>query len=522
MLVSPQRVRRHPRCDEPNWASGLIGMANEIPVVAGEKAWLLSQTDSPIGIRFLVPPGTTRIGRAPDNELVIQGSSATMVSLHHAAIERAEGPYGDFLIKDLESTNGTFVNGVRTTEAVLSPNSSIRLGNQGPELLFVLEHSAAVELNETQAIPESIGAAAMAAAAPVDSSAPADSSYESLLSEGVERARRARAGGAAGETLTIMREALHKALKRSSRRFGWALAALAAGLIVVSGLAAWKIAQQSREKRAIDAHITELETQLQKTTNAGQADRLINELDSFEGKGEQLEREFVYRITNRDPDFVRGEIRRLLAEFGAETYSVPPEFTERVKHYIEQDEGPDRPILARALGSSAGRISTIRRVLGEEHLPEDLAYLPLVESALGSGQSNAGAAGPWQITPATAKALGLEVSNGVDERTNTIKSTRAACRYLRQLILDFGTGSSVMLALAAYNSGPSKVKQAVQKTVSDPIKQRSFWYLYRIRALPDETREYVPKVIAAMVIGRNPGHFGFQSAVTDGPAPQAR
>ena len=61
------------------------------------------------------------------------------------------------------------------------------------------------------------------------------------------------------------------------------------------------------------------------------------------------------------------------------------------------------------------------------------------------------------------------------------------------LILDFGAGSSVMLALSAYNLGPSRVKTAVRK-VQDPIKQRSFWYLYRLRAVPPETREYVPKV----------------------------
>ena len=97
----------------------------------------------------------------------------------------------------------------------------------------------------------------------------------------------------------------------------------------------------------------------------------------------------------------------------------------------------------------------------------------------------------------------------VDERTDLRKSTRASCRYLRDLILDFGTGTSVMLALAAYNSGQARVKQAVVKTVRDPIKQRNFWYLYRVRALPVETREYVPKVFAAIVIGRNPHLFGF-------------
>jgi membrane-bound lytic murein transglycosylase D len=66
-----------------------------------------------------------------------------------------------------------------------------------------------------------------------------------------------------------------------------------------------------------------------------------------------------------------------------------------------------------------------------------------------------------------------------------------------------------MLALAAYNLGPARVKQAVLKSVEDPIKQRNFWYLYRVRALPAETREFVPKVFAAIVVGRNPERFGF-------------
>ena len=88
------------------------------------------------------------------------------------------------------------------------------------------------------------------------------------------------------------------------------------------------------------------------------------------------------------------------------------------------------------------------------------------------------------------------------------KSTLAAAKYIRELILDFGTGSSVMLALAAYDVGPAKVENAIQH-VSDPMKQRDFWYLYRTRALPPETRDYVPKVIAAMVIARDPKQFGF-------------
>ena len=209
-------------------------------------------------------------------------------------------------------------------------------------------------------------------------------------------------------------------------------------------------------------------------------------------------------------DFLTQEIRTLMAEFGAEVYSVPPEFADRVGYYIEQDQGPNRPLVAHVLHGAAAQLRVMRQVLEEEQLPPDLAYIPLIESALATDRSSpAGALGPWQLTSVTARAFGLRVNGQVDERTDLTKSTRASCRFLRQLILDFGSGSSVMLALAAYNLGPSKVKQAVMTTVRDPIKQRSFWYLYRVGALPKETREYVPKVVAAMIIGRNPQHFGF-------------
>jgi len=466
------------------------------------KAWLVSEPSAAVRICHLVAAESTRIGRAPDNELVIQGTDCVTVSLHHAVIDRGiiEGQPA-FRIRDLESTNGTFLNGTRISESTLEPGGTIRFGSQGPELSLVLKEPAALELDQTTVIPEEVLPA-------VPSTPAALNTYDSLLTDAVKRARRARAHGIAGQTMTIMRETLDDALRRSSRRFRLAIGALVLGLVGVSAGATWKIVQLNHEKQAIDRHIEDLEAKIQTAADTDQADRLIAEIDAYEAEGKQLQDNFLYRIGHREHDLVTDEIRKLLAEFGAEAYSVPPEFTDRVKHYIQQYQGPDRPLMVEALGASAAKIETMRDVLEQQHLPGDLAYVPLVESALEPGRSRAGAVGLWQLTPVTAKAYGLRVGSEVDERMSVVKSTRAACQYLRELILDFGNGSSIMLALAAYNSGPSKVKQAI-KAVPDPIKQRNFWYLYRVHALPLETREYVPKVIAAMIVARNAKRFGF-------------
>jgi membrane-bound lytic murein transglycosylase MltF len=286
---------------------------------------------------------------------------------------------------------------------------------------------------------------------------------------------------------------------------------LATALVLISSFGYWKIVRLKNDKAAIDQRILDIEARLnQPQATPEQTDRLLSQLDAYEGEAQSLQRSLLYRVGNRQKEtFVMQEVRALMTEFGAEVYSIPPQFIERVNAHIEQYQGPDRAHMELALNEAKGKIEIMQQILEQEKLPPDFAYVPVVESALSNNQnSSAGAAGIWQFTPITARAFGLRVDAAVDERKDLRKSTRAACGFLRQLLLDFGTGSSVMLALAAYNLGPAKVKQAVMK-VEDPIKQRNFWYLYRVHALPAETREFVPKVFAAIVIGRNPDRFGF-------------
>jgi pSer/pThr/pTyr-binding forkhead associated (FHA) protein len=461
-------------------------------------AWLVWKTGPQAGTRRMIRGDVTRIGRSPENDVVID--EMTTISAHHFEIRKENGVYK---IQDLNSTNGTFVDGERVGEALLGPSSSIQLGSAGPEFAFVLDEAQPVDLNQT--VDGSVLPAVEPAAAPVDRP------HEELLSDAVARARKARRTGVGDQTIRIMREMLIAAMRRTHRKFKVAILMLVAALLASTTFGLWKIERLKKEKRDIDSKIANIEARFQENVlTENQTDQLANRLDQYEDEARALQTSLLYRLRlpqREDP--VERSIRTLMAEFGAETYSVPPEFVEQVKRFIEHYKGPDRPHIMAALGGSKQDVATMRRILGEANLPQDLAYMAVVESALTNGQkSEAGAAGIWQLTATTARAYGLRVDRYLDERSDVRKSTVAACKILRELILDFGAGSSVMLALAAYNSGSSKVKQGIRK-VADPIKQRNFWYLYRIHALPTETREYVPKVIAAMIIARDPRQFGF-------------
>jgi soluble lytic murein transglycosylase-like protein len=478
-------------------------MSLEAKAESRAKVWLLARSGPLAGTRFALQKSVTRIGRSPDNDVVVDGADAATVSLYHTQISRQADR---FEVRDLASTNGTWVNGERVERAEISPPGIVQLGQHGPEFALVQEESGAGLLDRTVEI--SASSIPFAGAAPAPSPAP----HENLIAMAVARARRMRAHGAGGQTMSIMREVVEQALRHTHRRFRRIAIAMLAALLAVAGAGGWKIVQMNREKHAIDAQIGKLEKELQTAQQGAETGRLLNQLDEYQDQAESLQRSLLYRFSavNQQGDFVTRELHAVMAEFGAEAYSIPPDFIERVNHYIEQDQGPDRPNVAGALAQSGQAIRTIREILTKAQLPPDLAYIPIVESALSSSpQSSAGAAGPWQFTVVTARALGLRVDAQVDQRKDLVLSTQASCKYLRDLILEFGTGSSVMLALAAYNGGAAKVKQAVMRTVENPIQQRNFWYLYRTRALPLETREYVPKVFAAILIGRAPQHFGF-------------
>ncbi len=144
----------------------------------------------------------------------------------------------------------------------------------------------------------------------------------------------------------------------------------------------------------------------------------------------------------------------------------------------------------------------VETIFTEFHLPSDLVYLSLVESGFNPyAYSRSKATGPWQFMKGTAKVYGLRVDKYVDERRDPIKSTVAAARYLRDLYDLFGAWP---LAMAAYNAGEGKVMRALQKA-----RAESFSEISKTRLIRRETKEYVPRFMAATIIARNPDRYGF-------------
>jgi membrane-bound lytic murein transglycosylase D len=115
----------------------------------------------------------------------------------------------------------------------------------------------------------------------------------------------------------------------------------------------------------------------------------------------------------------------------------------------------------------------------------------------------------WQFMPHTARRYGLRVGGGVDERADPEKATRAAAAYFKDLIAIFGARGSVLLCMAAYNAGEQRVINAL-KRIDDPVRDRDFWYLYRMGWLAQETNEYIPQVIALIIISDEPEEYGFE------------
>lgn len=193
--------------------------------------------------------------------------------------------------------------------------------------------------------------------------------------------------------------------------------------------------------------------------------------------------------SKKDVDTSDEVIKRRLAQMPT---VVEMPFNSVVRQYIDRYTKNSRPQVAAILGLGLYYMPIFEQALEEKGLPQELKYLPVIESGLDpNAVSKHGATGLWQMMLATGKGCGLECNSLVDERRDPYASSKAAAELLKQLYDTYGDWS---LAIAAYNSGPSAVNKAIRRAGID-TKDADFWNIYNY--LSDETRGYVPMFIAA-------------------------
>ena len=200
------------------------------------------------------------------------------------------------------------------------------------------------------------------------------------------------------------------------------------------------------------------------------------------------------------------------AEIKATHSDLPLMMTDQVAGYINYFSSRGRGTLENALARSGRYREMIQRTLKQEGVPQDLIYLAQAESGFHPlALSRAGARGMWQFMASRANAYGLERNWWIDERQDPEKATRAAAHHLKDLYNQFGDW---YLAMAAYNSGPGTVQNAVKRT-----GYADFWELYKRNVLPKETRNYVPIILAVTIMAKNPRQYGLDEVVPEQPVP---
>lgn len=243
---------------------------------------------------------------------------------------------------------------------------------------------------------------------------------------------------------------------------------------------------------------TALETDLTDPLLVTDAEKLIEERTVPEPEQTVIEEVTELKALG---DWEEGKLEHVAEEKEVQ-YDFPVTMNKHVEFYLDFFQTKQKKTFARWLERSGRYLPMIQKQLQEAGMPLDLAYLPMIESGFSlTAYSRARAAGPWQFIRSTGRNHGLTINSYIDERRNPEKATKAAIAYLSDLYEAFG---SWHLAVAGYNAGEGKIRRAINRYKTD-----NFWELAKKRYLKLETKRYVPKLIAAIMIAKNPEKYGF-------------
>lgn len=191
----------------------------------------------------------------------------------------------------------------------------------------------------------------------------------------------------------------------------------------------------------------------------------------------------------------------LLSIFDSKKLSIPISYEDSVVEWIDKWKGSHNRGFRNWFQEAGKYDALITGQLRKNNIPTDLFFLAMIESGFDSNAvSSAQAVGIWQFIPATGKAYGLRIDGVIDERRDPVRSTEAAIEHLKDLKLELGYWH---IAMAAYNAGTGLIQDAIIRH-----NTANYWYLSEQEALPQETREYVPKILAAAILSKDPQLFG--------------
>lgn len=222
---------------------------------------------------------------------------------------------------------------------------------------------------------------------------------------------------------------------------------------------------------------------------------------------ETLEDNAALQATDAAPPEEEGETVFL----SESEFDFPIVDNEKVRYFVDYFSGPLKKHVRTWLERSTTYLPMMREIFAEHGLPRDLVYLAMIESGFNNKAfSRARASGPWQFMEGTGRLYGLSNDWWRDERRDPEKATRAAAQHLSDLYKMFD--GDWYLALAAYNAGAGKIRKAITR-----YGTRDFWQLTHGSYLKQETKHYVPKMLAGMMIAKNPERYGFTELAYQGP-----
>jgi hypothetical protein len=475
------------------------------------------------------PKAVIRIGRAADCDVRFDARLDSRVSTHHAEIRFDAGHYQ---VVDTGSSNGTMVNGKLVRQQKLRSGDRIVFGGQGgPEVKFEIDDAAMLQRRPPPAVhngalplrPEEFQRAAEPPPAP-DASALAKEAQVKIA-----QARAMSGSQSSGQTMFIMADTMKRVEAVTERRTKKKTGRIVATIVLISlagfgamGFVIWRqkqeIEQIVHKKDGLDKQIQKIQLAMQIESDPEKLTSLEEQLTLLTGKAQETigelqkkDKEEAQKLEQSGDELDR-EIRHLLAKFNAQTYAVPPIFKDRLRHHVEATLHRSNTKLVYARKQKYWPI--IIKEFSALGLPEEMAYVAWTESQFDPlAESSAGARGMWQFMDFRAREFGLRVDRKLDERIDVQKETRAAARYLANLLAEFGE-DSFMLAIASYNKGENGMRRVLHQIAQEPggfrKDKRDFWHLYRLKKLPEETMEYVPQILAAAIIGNNAKKYGLE------------